>query len=286
MILLIFACASDVSIMKRQEPESNLNETGLASLADSASSTDSFIDGTSGYLHYYLRQVACPSCVGESQEITLTMTLETHEPISDSHTLWIPNQGECTNTFQYITPSTNSISLGDTLYVQSIHSLSLYQGSPGSYSATLYESQYDRNYNYSVSSSDSLLFAFQSLHGFDTIEPYSMLYVDPSYAFQTPIQRTGATFWWTPYGDSNQTFNITIAAYSPDGSQFLGYATCSGADSGQLTVPGQYLANFPSGSLAAIHLTRHKVALEPSDYLNSYIETHMEWEVVGTGFIQ
>ena len=40
------------------------------------------------------------------------------------------------------------------------------------------------------------------------------------------------------------------------------------------------------GALAAIYLSRHKIELVETDINNSYIETHMEWEVVGTGYIQ
>ena len=50
-----------------------------------------------------------------------------------------------------------------------------------------------------------------------------------------------------------------------------------------MTVPGQYLQQYPSWSLAAIHLARHRVEFVPYQPLGGYIESHMEWEVVGTG---
>lgn len=285
IIELLLSCSSDVSIMKRYDD----TQEQIVDI-DSATEQDTFennpMEGVSGYLHYYLRQVACPACVGENQEINVSMDLKLHEPTSQTHTSWIPSQGQCTNTFQYTNPSTNPISEGNTINVQSIHDISLHQSNPGTYSATVYETEYDRNYSHAAYSGDSLLFEFQSISGFDSVEPYTLLWVDPSYAFETPIRTTGSTFWWTPYGDQMQIFNITIAVYTWDGSQLIGYTSCSGADSGQMTIPGQYLSVYPSGSLAAVHLTRHKVELEPSNYFNSFIETHMEWEVIGTGHIE
>lgn len=279
--IVLLSCSQDVSIMKMPEQDESLLDTSI--LTDSQTP---IAEGISGYLHYYLKQVACPQCVGETQELKVLMELSIHEPISGTYTEWIPPQGNCINTFYYTNPSTSPISLGSTLNVQSIHPLSLHESTSGVYYTELNEIQYDRNNNYTVYSGDTLLFDFQSLHGFDSIEPYTLLWVDPSYAFETPIQRTGSTFWWTPNGDSTQTFNITIAVYSWDGSQLLGYTSCSGADTGQMTIPGQYLSNYPSGSLTAVHLTRHKITLEPSEYFNSHIESHMEWEVIGTGHIE
>ena len=78
---------------------------------------------------------------------------------------------------------------------------------------------------------------------------------------------------------------ITVAVYSWDGSQFLGYVTCAGPDNGMMTIPAQYLQPYQVGSLVAIHLERHKVELVETDINNSFVETHMSWEVVGTGTI-
>ena len=37
---------------------------------------------------------------------------------------------------------------------------------------------------------------------------------------------------------------------------------------------------------AEFHMTRHKIELVPWEEQNTYLETHMEWEVVGTGHIE
>ena len=78
---------------------------------------------------------------------------------------------------------------------------------------------------------------------------------------------------------------ITVVVYSGDGSQMLGYVSCAGADNGMMTIPGQYL-QYPTWSLVAVHLARHRVELVPLDAANTYIESHMEWEVIGTGHIE
>ena len=112
-----------------------------------------------------------------------------------------------------------------------------------------------------------------------------MLFVDPSYAFAAPIYRSGATFWWQPSGTTS-TFLITLAIYTPDGSSLLGYVSCAGADTGQMTVPGTYLSSYPQGGLVAVHLARHKIEKVLFEAQNTFIETHMEHEVVGTGMVQ
>ena len=103
-------------------------------------------------------------------------------------------------------------------------------------------------------------------------------------AFEAPIFRTGALFTWGPTS-TDSVFMVMVVAYSWDGSQLQGYVACVGPDNGSMTIPSQYLQPFQAGSLAAIHLSRHKIELVETNINNSYIETHMEWEVVGTGTI-
>ena len=79
---------------------------------------------------------------------------------------------------------------------------------------------------------------------------------------------------------------VLMAIYSSDGSQLLGYAACTGPDQGFLTFPGSVLQSFPSQSLVLIHLSRHSIEMIPYEPMGSYIEAHMEWEVVGTGYLQ
>ena len=57
-------------------------------------------EGIGGYVHYYLRQVACPACMGEANEITVEFDARFHEKINDSYTTWVIPQGECTQTLK------------------------------------------------------------------------------------------------------------------------------------------------------------------------------------------
>lgn len=245
------------------------------------------MEGIGGYVHYYLRQVACPACMGETNEITVEFDARFHEKISDTYTRHVPVQGQCTQNVNEIVPVVSLIDFGSeikaTAHGQTIHA---YKTAQGNYFNTWYsDSTYIRDAIHTISREDNYEFAeFISFHGFDSIEPYELRYVDPSYAFAAPIYRSGATFWWMPYG-SNSTFTVMLAIYSSDGSSLLGYVACSGADSGQMTIPGQYLS-YPTWSLVAVHLIRHKIELVPWEEQNTYIETHMQWEVVGTGHIE
>ena len=246
------------------------------------------MEGIGGYVHYHLRQVACLACMGETNEITVEFNARFHEKIYDTYTRHIPPQGECSQNITEIVPSVQLMDMGSVVKATSGNtSLNAYRNTDGSYQGTWYtDSIYIRDSLHALSRDDGSSFAeFTSFHGFDSIEPYELRYVDPSYAFAAPIYRTGATFWWAPYG-SNSTFTVMLGVYSPDGSSLLGYVACSGGDSGMMTIPGQYLSSYPTWALVAVHLIRHKIELVPWVEENTYIETHMEWEVIGTGHIE
>ncbi len=306
LLAIMLSCYGDVSIMKRIEDTSKKiittdsadtqtqpspePATEPTSEPDSQPATEPSTEnqersGISGYTYLGLRQVACPACMGETQEISISFTATFHQPSSDGHTGWIPPAGQCTTNLISVSPSTIPISVGNLISVQSSgHNFTASPIMMGTYeNSNIWEPQLQRDTQYDVHT-DLGSYSFISSHGFDFIEPYTMLWVDPSYAFEAPIYRSGATFSWGPTS-SDSTFMITIAAYSWDGSQFLGYVTCAGPDNGYMTIPSQYLQNFQAGSLAAIHIERHKVVMVETDINNSFIETHMKWEVVGTGTI-
>ena len=292
ILTLLLACGSDVSIMKRddktQDTSDIVSDTNISpepAIEPSSEPSDERM-GISGYTHLHLKQVACPACVGEVQEIRINFTAEFHQPISDNHTEWIPQAGQCTNSLTGINPSTIPVDVGSFLSVTNTsHNFSASQVGTGLFQTeNIYEGQLQRDALYEVQT-DAGSYSFFSTHGFDFIEPYTMFYVDPSYAFAAPINRSGAAFSWAPTS-VNSVFMIRVAAYSGDGSVFFGHATCVGEDNGFMMIPAEYLSIFPAGSLAAIHLARHKVELVETDIFNSYIETHMEWEVVGTGYLQ
>ena len=295
LLLLLFACSSDVSIMKRYDSEDTAPlvaiddpEPTFEPAEEPNSEPDDPLEneGITGYTYLHLRQVACPACVGETQEIRIDFTAEFHQPITDSHTDWVLNPGECSTSLVGIDPSTIPQSVGNLVSVTNpSHSFTASTIGQGFYQTqNIWESQLQRDASYEVST-DSGSYSFISSHGFDFIEPYSMLYVDPSYAFAAPIYRTGASFSWAPTSP-NSMFTITVQVFSYDGSQMLGFVSCGGQDSGFMTIPTQYLQGYPPNSLVAIYLSRHKIELVTTDINNSHIETHMEWEVIGTGYIQ
>ena len=300
-LILMMACSTEVGLLgytdKKQdtstvvvvdsaEPSTEPSEPGSEPGSEPSTEPSGERLGISGYTHLHLRQVACPMCVGETQEIRINFTAEFHQPISDNHTAWIPQVGACTNSLTGINPSTIPIDVGASLTATNTsHSFTAPQVGIGLFQTeNVYEGQLQRDAPYNVQT-DMGSYTFFSTRGFDFIEPYTMFYVDPSYAFAAPINRTGASFSWAPTS-INSVFMIRIAAYSGDGTVFFGHATCVGEDSGFMTVPAQYINIFPAGSLVAIHLVRHKIELVETDINNSYIETHMEWEVVGTGYLQ
>jgi len=250
--------------------------------------TDVSLEGVVGYVNFTLRQLACPACMGETVGVSVSFDSKFHEPITDSHVDWVPESGECVENLNETSPSINPVDLGSVLEVHGpVHSFNVPRSTTGIYqTSSLYDTQYDRDAVYVVSppSSDDP-FEFVSLHGFDYIEPVEMLYVDPSYAYAAPVRRTGATFTWGPSGGDSE-FMIIVAVYTRDGSSLLGYVTCVGADSGAMFIPSTYLSSYPRYSLVAIHMSREKIDESPFELLGGYVETHMSWEVVGTGYIE
>ena len=112
-----------------------------------------------------------------------------------------------------------------------------------------------------------------------------MRYVDISYAFAAVVSKSGTAFQWGPAGGPD-LFNITIATYSPDGSQLLGVISCSTTDSGYYVFDGSYFQSYPTWSLTAIHMTRFSQQRVPYEGLNGYVDVQLEWSVVGTGHIE
>jgi hypothetical protein len=73
------------------------------------------MEGIGGYVHYYLRQVACPACMGETNEITLEFDARFHEKISDTYTRHVPVQGQCTQNVNEIVPVVSLMDFGSEI---------------------------------------------------------------------------------------------------------------------------------------------------------------------------
>lgn len=295
---LLLSCTTDIGIITIEKPQEDTstiidtfkeeNEPGQEQnepTSEPGGETDE-INGTVGLVKWELEQVACPACMGVSQEITVTFQADFHNNISDVHPTWIPPQGQCVQTLNYLSISRNSLNLGNTINVVGpYNTFTAYKDNVNIYKTNIYENQYDRDSLYSIYLNDNSQIQFNSIRGFDYIEPLELRYVDPSYAFAAAIMRSGSTFWWGPSG-TNEDFNITLAVYSQDGSQLLGYVSCTGADNGMMTIPGNYLSNFPVWSLVAVHMTRYKSERAVYQELGGYVDIQLYWSVVGTGHIE
>ena len=295
LLSLLLACQSDVSIIKRLEEEETGQAIGIAEPAEPAAfpsaeqDTDQVTDqertGVTGLSTMYLRQIACPACMGETQELTVEYELQVHQPVSDSWNSWMLPDGVCTEQLYRTTPSTNPIQVGQVIQIiNQNHQFDAYQTGAGMYtSQNIWESHLQRNANYMVQTSQGS-FNFRTVEGFDYIEPYTMLWVDPSYAFEAAVRRSGFTITWAPIRQTSRMM-ITLGIYSNDGSYLLGQVSCFGPDNGAMFIPSQYL-NYPVWSLVAIHIERFETGIVETDINNSHIETLQIWEVVGTGHIE
>jgi len=296
---LLLSCTTDVGIItidKTQEDTSVIIDTAKEENAEPSqeqneptsepSNETNEINGTVGLVKWELEQVACPACMGVPQEITVTFETDFHDNMNDVHPTWIPPQGQCVQSLNYLSINRESLDLGNSINITGpYNTFTAFKNNTGIYFANIYETQYDRDANYSVQMQDGSSFNFRSIRGFDYIEPLELRYVDPSYAFAAPIRKTGSTFWWGPSGTS-EDFNVTLAVYSQDGSQLLGYVSCTGADNGMLTIPGNYLTSFPNWSLVAVHMTRYDEQRVVYDNLSGYVDVQLYWSVVGTGHIE
>jgi len=292
LLLMLSGCSSDVSIMKRQDLEP-ASETGVSTLVDPEDTSIStnqdtassqMTDLTIGFGQIYFRQIACPACVGEASEFDITADLKLHYPTAGNYYGWTTPVGTCTTNIYETHVSSQPLLATQSA---SFNSITLNPSDQGAWNNNyLYEYQYERNTDYIVTSEHGVIQeAFQTLEGFDSIQPYTLLWVDPSYAFDTVISKSGTSFSWVP-SISDSQFEITVAVYSPDGSQYLGAVSCMEEDYGSLFIPGTYFQSFPHWSLAAVYLTRHRFNRVAAPNFNGYFESHMRWEVVGTGHIE
>jgi len=285
-LMLLSSCVTETNILKYQQDDSETTNDS-ESHKDSETNDTTINNNVTALFEMGLRQVACPACVGVTEELTLKLEAEFHQQTLSSHFDWIPNVGECESSIYPQNLTVTPMSVGDTITVSGqIYDFSLGSVGNGKYSTSnFYEYQYERQQNYTVATqSPKGEFNFTSLSGFDWIEPYTLLWVDQSYAFDAAIYRTGAEFTWGPSGISDQ-FMIIIDVFSKDGSQSLGSVTCVGEDSGYLYVPGIYLS-YPKNSLTVVYVKRLSMVKVPIQDMGTNVEVLLEWEVVGTGHIE
>ena len=290
LFLLLISCTTDVSIMKTNQPDPG--ESGLIDDTDTSvvdtddTDTDAPADLTKivGFAGTHFRQIACPACVGEPGEFDITAELKLHHPTTGDYLEHLTPVGTCTTDLY--TTHVGSQPLSST-QPASFNNIQLQPTNQGSWANNyIYEYEYVRNTQHSITSEHgSISAAFETVEGFDSINPYTLLWVDPSYAFEAVVSKSGTTFTWSPARPDLQ-FEIIVAVYSPDGSQFLGAVSCMEQDVGSMSIPGSYFGSYPYWSLAAVHFIRHNINEVTSTDLGGRVQTHMQWEVVGTGHVE
>lgn len=232
--------------------------------------TDLPEQGIAGLVEMSFIQVACPQCFGVSSELSIHAAAAFHEPADVSWVDWMPGVGECTVNAVSTSPPVTTVDVGDWVYLNTgSRSIGL-RGGAGStgitYSSTPVESDFVRNASYTLSIPDGggfltagdVVGVVVTPQGFDSIEPWQMLYVDPAAAFSAPLPRTGATVTWSPSGGSG-SFVVLVEAYHPSSGQYISSVLCRGPDNGRLTVPAAGFDGVPQGALLAVTLLRHEI---------------------------
>jgi hypothetical protein len=290
---IMVGCGSDVSIMKREtlptetgeqtiiEADSETNEDS----ADTDEQTDSdMTELTIGFASISLTQIACPACMGVSSEFDISATLKLHQPTNGGYTDMLVPAGTCVTQELGSYVSSTPLSVPG---IASFNSIQLYPTGTGEWTSSgLQEFQIPRRESITVLTDNGVIpNAFETLEGFDDVQPWELRYVDPSYAFAAVVSKQGTTFTWYPVITGN-LFEVMIVVYSTDGSQILGLVSCMEPDVGYMTIPGSYFQSYPTWALTAIYLTRHRIDRQPAYDFNGYLESHQTWTVLGTGHIE
>lgn len=307
--LHLLAC-TEVSISKTYQPtdsafpedtivedDTNIEDTDTDDTTTDTNSSDTSIQTdlsqTVGYVELGLMQASCPYCLGLQQEINITSYARFHQATGANHTSWLPQTDGCRDYYE-TTVSSPNVDVGQFVTLQNNFGDNFTLNQTYDSTGVVYENGYLMESSFRRNTPHTLTVqnktannAIETLRGFDFIEPYSMLYVDPSYAFQAPITRFGDnTFTWGPSGDANSFFTIHVSVYSNDGSYYYGTVICRAPDVGYMTIPGSYFSQYQPGNLTSIHLMRHRIFINQYENFGGTIEGYSWWEVIGTGYIQ
>ena len=298
-LLLLLSCSSDIAIITREEKQQDTSDVITNTETDEETEEedpieepsgeptdepDEMTELTIGFAEMYLTQIACPACMGVSNEFDIGATLKLHQPTDGDYNEWLTPIGSCVTQELGSYVSSTPLSMTGNASFNSIQLFPV--GQSEWMSNSIQEYQFPRSTPITVSTAAGTIpNAFTTLEGFDDIQPWELRYVDPSYAFAAVVSKQGTTFSWQPVIPDSQ-FEIMIVVYSPDGSQLLGLVSCMENDVGYLTVPGNYFQQYPYNALTAIYLSRHRVDRQPAPDFNGYLESHMVWTVLGTGHIE
>lgn len=298
----ILGCASDIAIITREEKTTS--DSGLVSTENETSEPDDTVENepsddttsqptsepssemtdlTIGFAEISLTQIACPACMGVTSEFDISASLKLHQPTTGGYSDML-QVGTCVT--QELGSYVSSTPL-NVPGVASFNSIQLYPAGPGEWTAAnLQEFQIPRREPITVVTEAGVIpNAFETLEGFDDVQPWELRYVDPSYAFAAVVSKQGTTFTWFPV-ITGAFFEVMVVVYAPDGSQILGLVSCLEPDMGYMTIPGSYFQQYPTWALTAIYLTRHRIDRQPAYEFNGYLESHQTWTVLGTGHIE
>ncbi len=293
LLASMIACGSDIAIITTEKKPidtsvSIVDETGEPTSQpeeEPSSEPDSeMTELTIGFAEISLTQIACPACMGVSSEFDISANLKLHQPTSGGYNDMLVPVGTCVTQELGSYVSSTPLAISGTA---SFNSIQLYPSGQSEWTASnLQEYQIPRREAITVVTDSGIIpNAFETLEGFDDIQPWELRYVDPSYAFAAVVSKQGTTFTWYPV-ITGTLFEVMVVVYSPDGSQILGLVSCMENDVGYITVPGSYFQSYPTWALAAIYLTRHRIDRQPALDFNGYLESHQTWTVLGTGHIE
>ena len=288
----MIGCGSDIAIITTEKRPidtsvSTIDETGEPTSQPEEPSSEpasEMTDLTIGFAEISLTQIACPACMGVSSEFDISASLKLHQPTTGGYNDMLVPVGTCVTQELGSYVSSTPLAISGTA---SFNSIQLYPSGQAEWTASnLQEFQIPRREPITVVTDAGIIpNAFETLEGFDDIQPWELRYVDPSYAFAAVVSKQGTTFTWYPVITGAQ-FEVMVVVYSPDGSQILGLVSCMENDVGYITIPGSYFQAYPTWALAAVYLTRHRTDRQPAFEFNGYLESHQTWTVLGTAHIE
>ena len=88
----------DTDVTTEASTEPSLEPSSEPAIEPSTEPSNEPLEGTVGLLNYNLEQVACPQCMGVSQEITIQFEAKFHDKISETHPTWYPPSGQCVSS--------------------------------------------------------------------------------------------------------------------------------------------------------------------------------------------
>jgi len=294
VLALLLSCGGDIALITVDKKPRDTGESAVDGPVDTSTSDtdteetqdtqDDMTELTIGFAEVSLTQIACPACMGVSSEFDISANLKLHQPTNGGYNEMLVPVGTCVTQElgSYVSSTPLNIS-----GLATFNSIQLYPSGPGEWSSSnLQEYQIPRRESITVVTDSGVIpNAFETLEGFDDIQPWELRYVDPSYAFAAVVSKQGTTFTWDPV-ITGALFEVMVVVYSPDGSQILGLVSCMEYDVGYMTIPGSYFQAYPTWALAAVYLTRHRTDRQPAFEFNGYLESHQTWTVLGTAHIE